>query len=254
MHGRELAPRDRDHLRRRVELHRARAERDHRRGRAPGPCRRAGAGSAASRFRAMRWNTGCVRNGVRAHQRRGQAVCHDRRSTSSATSAASPPNARQDPRDVRRAASSRRARCRASPHRRAGSSCRARPRARECACVRSPVATTSVSKYARVGTSKPEPSRPRFSERGQPVHAPRDRTSGLRRRGRRRTCRDHREQHLRGADVRRRLLAADVLLARLQREPVRRIAVRVDGHADEAARHRALECVARREKPACGPP
>ena len=57
----------------------------------------------------------------------------------------------------------------------------------------------------------------------------------------------HGEQHLRGADVRRRLLAADVLLARLQREPVRVAAVRVDGDADEAARHRALEFVARRE-------
>ena len=34
-------------------------------------------------------------------------------------------------------------------------------------------------------------------------------------------ARDHREQHLRRADVRRRLFAADVLLARLQREPVR---------------------------------
>ncbi len=59
--------------------------------------------------------------------------------------------------------------------------------------------------------------------------------------------RDHREQHLRSADVRRGLLAADVLLARLQREPERRIAVRIDGHADEPSRHRALEFVARRE-------
>ena len=58
---------------------------------------------------------------------------------------------------------------------------------------------------------------------------------------------DHREQHLRGADVARRLLAADVLLARLQREAVRGAALRVDRHADEPARQRALELVARRE-------
>ena len=58
---------------------------------------------------------------------------------------------------------------------------------------------------------------------------------------------DHREQHLRGADVARRLLAPDVLLARLQREPERGAALRVDRHADEPTRQRALVLVARRE-------
>ena len=58
---------------------------------------------------------------------------------------------------------------------------------------------------------------------------------------------DHGEQYLRRADVRRRLLAPDVLLASLQRKPVRGLAVRVDRHADEAAGHRALELVLRRE-------
>ena len=60
--------------------------------------------------------------------------------------------------------------------------------------------------------------------------------------------RDVREQRLRRADVRRRLLAPDVLLARLQRHAVREIAVRVDGHADDAAWSLPDECFARRQK------
>ena len=59
---------------------------------------------------------------------------------------------------------------------------------------------------------------------------------------------DHREQHLRGADVRRRLLATNVLLARLQREAVRMAAVGIDRRADEPARHRPLELVPGREE------
>ena len=55
---------------------------------------------------------------------------------------------------------------------------------------------------------------------------------------------DDREQHLRGADVARRLLAADVLLARLQREPQRGPAGGVDRDADEAAGQAALVVVA----------
>jgi hypothetical protein len=59
---------------------------------------------------------------------------------------------------------------------------------------------------------------------------------------------DHRQQHLRGADVRRGLLAPDVLLARLQREAISRLAVAVDAGADQPAGHRALELVAAGEK------
>jgi hypothetical protein len=55
------------------------------------------------------------------------------------------------------------------------------------------------------------------------------------------------EQHLRGADVRSRLLAADVLFARLHREAVRRLAVAIDRDAHHAARHVALERVLGRE-------
>ena len=51
----------------------------------------------------------------------------------------------------------------------------------------------------------------------------------------------HGQQHLRGADVRRGLLAADVLLARLQREPQRGVAVGVDRDAHQAPGQRSLE-------------
>ena len=44
------------------------------------------------------------------------------------------------------------------------------------------------------------------------------------------------EQNLRGADVARRLVAADVLLAGLEREAHRGLALRVVGDADEPAR------------------
>ncbi len=50
----------------------------------------------------------------------------------------------------------------------------------------------------------------------------------------------HRQQHLCGADVGGRLLAADVLLAGLQRQAVGSVALRIDRDADQAARHRAL--------------
>ncbi len=52
------------------------------------------------------------------------------------------------------------------------------------------------------------------------------------------------QQHLGGADVGVGLLAADVLLAGLQRHAQRGVAAGVLGHADDAARHAALELVA----------
>ena len=66
---------------------------------------------------------------------------------------------------------------------------------------------------------------------------------------------DHGQQHLCGADVARGLLASDVLLAGLQRQPVGGAAVGVDRHTDEAPGQRAL--VRRRfvaMNAACGPP
>ena len=56
------------------------------------------------------------------------------------------------------------------------------------------------------------------------------------------------QERLRGADVRRRLLAPDVLLARLDRHPVGGVALRVDRDADETAGHLANVGVARGEE------
>ncbi len=53
--------------------------------------------------------------------------------------------------------------------------------------------------------------------------------------------RDHREEDLCGADVRRRLLAADVLLAGLERQAVGVPALGVDGQTDEASRQVSLQ-------------
>ena len=54
----------------------------------------------------------------------------------------------------------------------------------------------------------------------------------------------HGQQHLRGADVGSGFFAADMLFARLQGQAIRLVALRIDGHADQAARHIALEGVA----------
>ena len=51
--------------------------------------------------------------------------------------------------------------------------------------------------------------------------------------------RDVREQRLRRTDIRRRLLTPDMLLARLQRHPIRRIAAAVDRDADDPSRRLA---------------
>ena len=60
--------------------------------------------------------------------------------------------------------------------------------------------------------------------------------------------RHHRQQDLRGADVRRRLLPPDVLLACLQGEPHRRPSRRIHRYAHDAARQRPPEPLARSEE------
>ena len=60
--------------------------------------------------------------------------------------------------------------------------------------------------------------------------------------------RDVREQRLRRADVRRRLLAPDVLLARLECHAIGCPAARIDRNADDASRSLSDEGLARREK------
>ncbi len=58
---------------------------------------------------------------------------------------------------------------------------------------------------------------------------------------------DDSEQDLRRADVTRGFVAPDVLLARLQREPVSRTSVGIMRNADEPARHVPFVLIARRE-------
>ena len=60
------------------------------------------------------------------------------------------------------------------------------------------------------------------------------------------------EQRLGGADVRGGPLAPDVLFASLQRHAIGRIPLRIFRHADDPARHLALEVVAGREKGGVG--
>ncbi len=76
---------------------------------------------------------------------------------------------------------------------------------------------------------------------GQAVHAGRDRPQALGTVVDRVHGRDHGEQHLRGADVRRGLLTADVLLTSLQREAVGQRAVGVDRDTHETAGQLALQ-------------
>ena len=63
---------------------------------------------------------------------------------------------------------------------------------------------------------------------------------------------DHGQQDLGRADVAGGLLPADVLLAGLEGEPVGRVAVGVDRHADQPSGQRPLEPVAHRHEPGVG--
>ena len=121
---------------------------------------------------------------------------------------------------------------------------------------RSGTSTRSVSKNASCTTSIAEPPEP-VGQQAASGHAP---ARAIRRRPSRAVvhgvhARHHREQHLRRADVARRLVAADVLLARLERQPVARACRGVARDADDPAGHlRACTrpCVAKYA--ACGPP
>ena len=62
----------------------------------------------------------------------------------------------------------------------------------------------------------------------------------------------HRQQHLRRAHIAGRLLAPDVLLARLQRHAQRRLALGVSRHTDDATGQQAFELIARGKKRGVG--
>ena len=110
----------------------------------------------------------------------------------------------------------------------------------------SPVFTVTVSKNASDRGAKPKPAQPRRQHGGAAMHRARDVGQSFRpvidrvHRG------DDGQQHLRGADVGGRFLAADVLLAGLQRQPIGRLLPRIDRQAHDAPRQRPLQRIAHR--------
>ncbi len=254
--GSELRPADRLHLGRRVELHRARAERDHR------PVERDVAVGQAPQVPQHR---GLALVGVEdgmgeeprpTPQRGGQGLRHR-----------VGPRARErlHPRERLRRLLRRRAGHRAHhitqvPLRRglvAGDLHRVR--VHQVQVVAGPLrglgrrrtATGNVDADgveeragARVET---EPAKGRGQGSGPVVHPARDRRQPAGAMVDRVHGGHHGEQHLRGADVARRLLTPDVLLPRLQREPVGQVPAGVHGHAHQAAGQLPLQVVAHRD-------
>ncbi len=115
------------------------------------------------------------------------------------------------------------------------------------AMLPAPTRTVNVSKI-RVGADfEAEFLQARRERARQPVNAPRDGLQALRPVVDGVHRRDDRQEHLRRADVARRLVAADVLLARLEAQAVGGFAVLILGNADQPAGHHALELVLHRE-------
>jgi hypothetical protein len=86
---------------------------------------------------------------------------------------------------------------------------------------------------------------PQLRKRREPVNASRDARESLRAVIDRIHGGHDRQQHLCGADIGSRLLAPDVLLARLQREAIGGLALGVHRHAHQAPGHAALQLVPR---------
>ena len=122
--------------------------------------------------------------------------------------------------------------------------CRARPDHAAC---------TVSKKIARCASASHATRKPSASDAALPVDALGDPTQPLGSVVDGVHPGDDREQDLRRADVARRLLAADVLLAGLQGEAVRRCTVGVDRHADEATGQLALEPGAHGHEPGVRP-
>ncbi len=188
------------------------------------------------------WNTGWVRNALSRFSASGKRFARgqlrSRHRTACRRMRATPPR-------WFRASWSRRRRCRAcpSPIRRLIFSASARATISFCFA---PAATVTVSKNACDCGAKPSLRQSRRQHRGAAVHRARDVRQPLGAVIDRVHRGDHRQQHLRGADVGGRLFAADVLLAGLQRQPIGRRAARIDRQADDAAGQRALQRIAHR--------
>ena len=127
------------------------------------------------------------------------------------------------------------------------SSAASRARQELVRCSRCPRSTRIVSKNSSWTMSKPSCSSQSARRRASRCTRCGDCSQSARTVINRIHRRDDGEEHLRRADVTRRFVAADVLLARLQREPVSRASVGIVRNADEPARHVAFVCIARRE-------
>ena len=103
------------------------------------------------------------------------------------------------------------------------------------AAARPGTSAVTVSKKASGASVDAGGAQPGRERRGVLVRSPGDPAQPVRAVVDRVHAGDHGQQYLRRADVAGRLLAADVLLAGLQREPVGGCAVRVLGHTDETA-------------------
>ena len=178
MDVRELGPGDRDHLARRVELHGARAQRDHRAverqvlvGEAAQVAQHLGLGVVAVEHRVREERRACARG---AAGTRFELV----RDRGRRRANASPMPPREDA--ARCASTSARVVVSSSEMPSACASTRAEvdargaARARRSPAVRAPVATVSVSKKRASSIAKPSLLEPGLQDRRQAVHAPRD--------------------------------------------------------------------------------
>ncbi len=245
---RELGPRDRQHLGGRVELHRARAERDHRRVEpdvlpleAPEVPHHLG-------LRVMRIEHGVRQERRRARKtgrvldvepprrsidRRGTLPCHARKHAHDGLHVVRVGRFVQS--DVDRAIG---AIAKIQPCGESGRPDAVAVRPFEMERVEERLVELTDAELSELALEQPRVRVHAPCDRGDPLGAVVD---GI-------EAGDVREERLRRADVRRGLLAADVLLARLQRHAVRAVAVRVHRHADDPAGRLPHVLVERGEK------
>ena len=234
----ELRPAQRHHLRRRVQLHRAGPERDHR------PVeRQIPVGQPPHVAGDLRLGPVHVEDRMRQVRRwSGRSPSGSRYSWSRSRSSMSPPNARQTA-----WVCSRRVRSSSEmPIRSVADLAEVDPlghrRLQDHPLQRPDLDRDRVEEGLRLHL-EPEALQPLRQPHRLAVDPLRDRPQPLRPMEHRIHRRHHRQQRLRRADVRRRLLPPDMLLARLQAQPVRPVAARVDRDPDDPPRHRPLQRV-----------
>ncbi len=250
MDVRELGPADRNHLARRVQLHRARAERNHRTVE-----REVLVGEAAQVAQHLGLAVVAVEDGVRQEGRRAAQALGNERSDAAlerrdlgqrlAVLREHAPEG--DDVVARRRLVERDAQHRVAPLGKAaqvhpGSDRALRDRGGACAGLDGQRVERALAAHraAEAAQACGEDRRVGGDALGDPFQPGRSVVDRVH-------ARDHCRQHLRRADVAGRLLAPDVLLARLQREAIGGVAVRVDADADQPPREAPLVLVAARQ-------